>query len=365
MLKHQPRLYGAGFQTHNLLTKGNVAVTKWLKTFEQQTNVQTKLKNENGNWSMQTNKSYKSCHCLYDGRTPKTLLKQFANLHRAFGFLTLQIFSKFAMLLFFSLSGPTQNLLSMQQPLSSGHGASLQKSSSAPESHQQVPSKAPLGSTAGQYDFIKYQNSYQNPVHNIIRPVYPSALGDTRGSGQMYSTGDSSMIGPHGPNMMTARRQSEQAFVSTPLPASYITSGGHYPSQVPYIAPSQGTPQVSPHHSFPVNRTYPGFSHQATPTVFNPQYNAPLASRTLHLATSQPSYNALSCQAKPLPKTGQQYTQASFQPCHTGNTGTSWHHLPGASMALPTGPSVNPVAFSSTASSKTCTGRLFSVIVQK
>lgn len=244
----------------------------------------------------------------------------------------------------------------MQQPLSSGHGASLQKSSSAPESHQQVPSKAPLGSTAGQYDFIKYQNSYQNPVHNIIRPVYPSALGDTRGSGQMYSTGDSSMIGPHGPNMMTARRQSEQALVSTPLPASYITSGGHYPSQVPYIAPSQGTPQVSPHHSFPVNRTYPGFSHQATSTVFNPQYNAPLASRTLHLATSQPSYNALSCQAKPLPKTGQQYTQASFQPCHTGNTGTSWHHLPGASMTLPTGPSINPVAFSSTASSQTCTG---------
>ncbi|XP_078263390.1 protein transport protein Sec24B-like isoform X2 [Rhinoraja longicauda] len=240
----------------------------------------------------------------------------------------------------------------MQQPLSSGHGASLQKGSTAPESHQQVPHKAPLGTTAGQYDFIKHQNTYQTPVHNIIRPVYPPALGDTRGSGEMYTTRsvDPSLIGPHGPNMMAARPQSEQPFVSTPLPASYIASGEHYPGQVPYFAPAPRTPQVSPHHYFPVNRAYPGFSHQATSPVFNTQYNAPSTTRTPHLATSQPSYNALSCQAKPLPNTGQQYTQASLQPCHTGNTGTSWHPLPGAL------PSINPVVFSSTASGQTSTG---------
>ncbi|XP_051900525.1 protein transport protein Sec24B-like isoform X2 [Pristis pectinata] len=243
----------------------------------------------------------------------------------------------------------------MQQPLSSGHGASLQKSSTAPECHQQVPNKAPLRSTAGQYDFINYQNNYQSSVHNIIRPVCPMSLGDTQEPEQMYTTlsMDSSLIVPRGPNMITARPQSEQAFLSTPQQASYITSDEHYCSQVPHNVPSQSTTQVFPPHSAPINHTYPGFSYQTT-SVFSTQYNAPLTSQ--HPATSQPSLNALSCQTKALPKTGQGHTQPSFQSCHAGTTGASWHPLAGASTTIPTGPSDNPVIFPSSASSQTSKG---------
>ncbi|XP_069782753.1 protein transport protein Sec24B-like isoform X2 [Narcine bancroftii] len=246
----------------------------------------------------------------------------------------------------------------MQQPLSSGHGASLPNSSTAPGRHQQVPSKAPLRSTAGHCDFITYQNSYQVPVQNIIRPVCPTSLDNTQGSGQTYSTlsMDSSLIAPRGPNMITATPV--QSFVDTSQQASYITE--HYPSQVPYIVPSQSTTQVLSTHSASINHAYPGFSYQPT-SVFNTQHNAPLNLQNLHFATSQPLFNAMSCQTKILPKSEQEHPPASFQPYHAGNTGTSWQPLARTSVKKPAGFTTKPVALSSTARSDMSAGFPFSM----
>ncbi|XP_078398021.1 protein transport protein Sec24B-like isoform X2 [Cetorhinus maximus] len=234
----------------------------------------------------------------------------------------------------------------MQQPLSTGHGAPLQNSSTAPERHQQVPNKAPLAPMAGQYDFTYYQNNYQATVHNFIRPpLCPTSLGTPQGPGQMYPAL------PLGPNLITARPQLEPKFVSTPLQGGYVPSGGHYPGQVPYNVPSQSTTQGIPPHS-----SYPGFSYHQTMPVFNTQYNAPLTSQTVHPATSQPLVGVLPSHMKPLPETGQRPTQASFQPYPVGSTAASWHPLPGASMTAPTGPITNPAAAASSANSQTCAG---------
>ncbi|XP_062902357.1 protein transport protein Sec24B-like isoform X4 [Mobula hypostoma] len=240
----------------------------------------------------------------------------------------------------------------MQHPLTSGDGASLQKSSTAPRCHQPEP----LRSTVQQYDF-NYQNSYQPSAHNVIRPLCPTSLGDTQGSGQMYTTlpMDSSLFIPCVPNMTTARPQSGQAFISTPQQASYIASGEPYPTQVPYFVPSYSTTQVFPSHSATIHQTYPSFCYQAT-SDFNTQYNVSLTSQALHLATSQPSFNAFSGQTKALPKMGQEHPQASFQSCHAGNTSASLQPQVGASLTMPTGPTVNPVVFSSSASSQATAG---------
>ncbi|XP_067847596.1 protein transport protein Sec24B-like isoform X2 [Heptranchias perlo] len=247
----------------------------------------------------------------------------------------------------------------MQQPLSTRHGAPLQNSSTAPEHHQQVPNKAPLAPTAGQYDFTYYQNNYQTPVHNIIRPsLCPTSLGTPQGPGQMYTTLPlgPSLIAPQGPNLITARPQLDHTFVSTPQHAGYTASGGHYPGQVPYNLCSQSTTQgVSPHSASSVNNAYPGFSYHAMP-VFSTQYNVPLTSQTLHPAASQPLVGVLPSHVKPLPETGQRQTQASFQPFPAGNTGASWQPLPGASMTTTTGPITNPTVASSSANSQTSTG---------
>ncbi|XP_072111982.1 protein transport protein Sec24B-like isoform X3 [Mobula birostris] len=240
----------------------------------------------------------------------------------------------------------------MQHPLTSGDGASLQKSSTAPRCHQPEP----LRSTVQQYDF-NYQNSYQPSAHNVIRPLCPTSLGDTQGSGQMCTTlpMDSSLFIPCVPNMTTARPQSGQAFISTPQQASYIASGEPYPTQVPYFVPSYSTTQVFPSHSATIHQTYPSFCYQAT-SDFNTQYNVSLTSQALHLATSQPSFNALSGQTKALPKMGQEHPQASFQSCHAENTSASLQPQVEASLTMPTGPTVNPVVFSSSASSQATAG---------
>ncbi|XP_072899228.1 protein transport protein Sec24B-like isoform X2 [Hemitrygon akajei] len=243
----------------------------------------------------------------------------------------------------------------MQHPLTSGDGASLQNSSTAPKCHQPVPNKEPFRSTVQQYDF-NYQNSYQPSAHKIIRPLCPTSLGDTQGSGQMYTTlsMDSSLFIPRVPNMTTARPQSGQAFISTPQQASYIASGEPYPTQVPYFVPSHSTTQVFPSHSATIHQTYPSFCYQAV-SNFNTQYDVSLTSQ----ATSQPSFIASSGQTKALPKTGQEHAQASFQSCHAGNTSASLQPQVGASLAMPTGPTVNPVVFPSCASSQTSAGSPF------
>ncbi|XP_078069157.1 protein transport protein Sec24B-like isoform X3 [Mustelus asterias] len=230
----------------------------------------------------------------------------------------------------------------MQQPLSTGHGAPLQNSSTAPERHQQMPNKASLAPMAGQYNFAYYQNNYQAPVHNIIRPpLCPTSLGTPQGPGQMYTTL------PLGPNLISARPQLDPTFVSAPPQGGYVPSGGHYPGQVPYNVPSQSTTQGIPPHS-----SYPGFSYHPAMPAFNTHYNAPLTSQTVHPATSQPLVGVLPSHVKPLPETVQRLSQASFQPYPAGNTAASWHPLPGASMPAPT----NPTAAVSSANSQTSAG---------
>ncbi|XP_038647984.1 protein transport protein Sec24B-like isoform X2 [Scyliorhinus canicula] len=233
----------------------------------------------------------------------------------------------------------------MQQPLSTGHGAPLQNSSTAPERHQQVPNKAALAPTAGQYDFTYFQNNYQPPVHNIIRPsLCPTSLGTPQGSGQMYTAL------PLGPNLITARPQLDPTFVSTPPQGGYVPSGGHYPGQVSYNVPSQSTTQGIPPHS------YPGFPYHPTMPVFNTHYNAPLISQTVHPATSQPLVGVLTSHVKPLPEGVQRPTQASFQSYPVGNTAASWHPLPGASITASTGPITKPTAAASSSNSQTSAG---------
>ncbi|XP_067896527.1 protein transport protein Sec24B-like isoform X2 [Heterodontus francisci] len=235
----------------------------------------------------------------------------------------------------------------MQQPLPTGHGAPLQNSSTAPECRQQVPNKAPLAPTSGQYDFTYYQNNYQASVHNIIRPsLCPTTLGTPQGPSQMYTTL------PLGPNLITARPQLDPTFVTAPQQVGYIPSGGHYPGQVPYNVPSQNTTQGIPPHS----SSYAGFSYHHAMPVFSTQYNAPLPSQTIHPASSQPLVGVSASHVKPLPETGQRHTQASFQPYAAGDTGASWQPSPGASMMTPTGPVTNPTAAASSANSQTSTG---------
>uniref|UniRef100_UPI00398E4559 protein transport protein Sec24B-like isoform X2 n=1 Tax=Pristiophorus japonicus TaxID=55135 RepID=UPI00398E4559 len=243
----------------------------------------------------------------------------------------------------------------MQQPLSTGHGAPLQNSSSAPEHHQQVPNKAPLAPTAGQYDFTYYQNDYQAPVHNIIRPsLCPTSSGSPQGPGQIYTTLPlgPSLIAPQGPNLIAARPQLDHI----PQQAGYVPSGGYYPGQVSYNVPFQSTTQgVYPHSTTSVNNAHPGFSYHHAMPVSSTQYSVPLTSQTLHPASSQPLVGVLPSRVKPLPETRQRHTQASFQPYPAGNTGAAWQPLPEASVTTPTSPIVNPTVTSSSANSQTST----------
>ncbi|GCB67484.1 hypothetical protein scyTo_0015121, partial [Scyliorhinus torazame] len=148
----------------------------------------------------------------------------------------------------FSFESPTQNLLSMQQPLSTGHGAPLQNSSTAPERHQQVPNKAPLAPTAGQYDFNYFQNNYQPPVHNIIRPsLCPTSLGTPQGSGQMYTAL------PLGPNLITARPQLDPAFTVHPATSQPLV--GVLPSHVKPLPETVQRPTQASFQSYPVGNT--------------------------------------------------------------------------------------------------------------
>ncbi|XP_072436014.1 protein transport protein Sec24B-like isoform X1 [Chiloscyllium punctatum] len=238
----------------------------------------------------------------------------------------------------------------MQQPLSTGHGAPLQNSSTAPECHQQVPSKAPLAPTAGLYNFTYYQNNYQAPVHNVVRPsLCPTSLGAPQGPGQMHTAL------PLGPNLITASPQFDPAFVSTPPQVGYVPNLGHYPGQVHYSVPSQNTTQ-----GIPPNSSYPGFSYHAMP-VFSTQYNAHLTSQTLHPATRQPLVGVLPGHVKPLPETGQRPIQASFQPCPAGDAAASWQPLSRASMTTSAGPVTNPPVAASSPNSQTSAGPPLSI----
>ncbi|XP_048454521.1 protein transport protein Sec24B [Rhincodon typus] len=234
----------------------------------------------------------------------------------------------------------------MQQPLSTGHGAPLQNSSTAPECHQQVPSKAPLAPTAGLYDFTYYQNNYQASVHNIVRPsLCPTSLGTPQGPGQMHNAL------PLGPNLIAAGPRFDPVFVSTPPQVGYVPSGGHYPGQVHYNVPSQSTTQ-----GIPPSSSYPGFSYHHPMPVFNTQYNAHLTSQTVHPVAAQPLVGVLSGHVKPLPETGQRPIQASFQPYPAGDAAASWQPLPRALMTTSTGPVINLPAVASSANSQTSTG---------
>ncbi|XP_059501575.1 protein transport protein Sec24B isoform X2 [Stegostoma tigrinum] len=233
----------------------------------------------------------------------------------------------------------------MQQPLSTGHGAPLQNSSTAPECHQQVPSKAPLAPTAGLYNFTYYQNNYQAPAHNIVRPpLCPTSLGTPQGPGQMHNAL------PLGPNLVAAGPQFDPVFLSTPPQVGYVPSGGHYPGQVHYNVPSQSTAQ-----GIPPSSSYPGFSYHTMP-AFNTQYNTHLTSQTTHSATAQPLVGVLSSHVKPLPETGQRPIQASFQPYPAGDVAASWQPLPRALMTTSAGPVINPPAVASSANSPTSAG---------
>ncbi|XP_043554013.1 protein transport protein Sec24B-like isoform X3 [Chiloscyllium plagiosum] len=233
----------------------------------------------------------------------------------------------------------------MQQPLSTGHGAPLQNSSTAPECHQQVPSKAPLAPTAGLYNFTYYQNNYQAPVHNVVRPsLCPTSLGAPQGPGQMHTAL------PLGPNLITASPQFDPAFVSTPLQVGYVPNLGHYPGQVHYSVPSQNTTQ-----GIPPNSSNPGFSYHAMP-VFSTQYNTHLTSQTIHPATRQPLVGVLPGHVKPLPETGQRPIQASFQPYPAGDAAVSWQPLSRASMTTSAGPVTNPPVTVSSPNSQTSAG---------